>query len=198
MIISKPFITAIGDDIDGLNWVEQYGGLTILAEIDGKKIPLSDDANAATCQQTGHYSMLLPTADKKGVVYFEEVGRARITPASGSHMRYEQRLRMIAWINLKENGYPVATTLPFQPIMRAILKGQTINMPDGVSNILVGSMDELTHEEAVKIFARYNYEIDIYGMMTYPYMPYILEFELSGTINPVCFATEAGGDALDC
>ena len=142
MIIQYLIDTLLKTDIEALNFVERYGGVTKpvkVAYVDAKgaktikKYPVGCGVSEADCYNEGIYQNLIPDDSKKSVLYWEiltPMVNTGDTPniKTFNNKRFRGSARLVVWLNMKELG--------FQPISPQTQCDGNIHTFPSLSNVL--------------------------------------------------------------
>jgi len=196
-MIASEFANAIGDDILALEWVQRYGGLTCTIENkEGVMVPVAENVSPEECYDVKHYKTMIPHSDVKGLVYLEEA--SNITGDYGDYgmVDFDQKLRVLCWLNYPKNGFTHTVFTPFETVLRIILATR-INT-NGISIKTISGLNIFSKEAARKMFQKYKYKVDDTALLNWPYGVFVAEFNMAGFANPECLEVNAGGPDIGC
>ena len=185
-MIAGLFAETLRDKLMSIHWVDRYGGLTQLVKNDIVKVPVSESENLNECFDNHHYKELIPEGSKNGIVYIEEVNDEDIKKSTHGLYSYNQRLRLVAWINLKAAGYIEYDVKPFWSIYQTLLNDAApVQLLDGIKIQNITNVKRLKKDDVINsVFGRYKYQNDLYALCSYPFGVFAMEFDLVGLINP--------------
>ena len=185
-MIAGLFAETLRDKLMSIHWVDRYGGLTQLVMNDIVKVPVSESENLNECFDNNHYKELIPEGSKEGIVYIEEVTDEDIKKGTHGLYSYGQRLRLVAWINLKAAGYVEYDVKPFWSIYQTLLnEAAPVHLLEGIKIQNITNVKRLKKDDVINnVFGRYKYQNDLYALCSYPFGVFAMEFDLIGLINP--------------
>ena len=193
-MIASDFIETLRDSISGVEYVERFGGLTKLVNIDNKLIPVSVSVEPVDCSEVEHYRRLIPEAQYKSMVYFEEVSDAQFR----ANYTFTQTLRLVVWLNLPKCGFAAYTFQVLAPIFHFLKRSNSVEVSQGVFVSGVQDITVITADGATRLFERYKYDAETYALTRWPYGLYMAEFGISGNFDPRCLPVSAGGAEIIC
>lgn len=212
MIINDA-LKAVQPTIEGLGWVEHYGGVAFPftrdeggAEVNGRYVPnmktypVSDTLTNEDCLR-GKYKNLMPNSQYKNLLYWEVTSEGRFannlpaTPAKGFSV--QGRARLVYFMNLAKHGigkdYDTQVGLVGVTLGNAL--SQQYSVFDGAALVL--GKPTFEQMDAARIFP-YDYGKAIEAFKLYPYAYGAVSFEVTIHLTPDCLPDLTVGVPLEC
>lgn len=187
-------------DIQSLNWVDRYGGLTqkvtyeVLDKDNNtvlKTIPISCAVNQVDCNTLDQfYNQLVPDDKKSSILYFEPVqGFQDNGPINGNQYfrNYTARVRLVGWVNAKRLGLQDDCFLSSK-LIRSLIPVVTKEFKNLTGIFEGGSIDfrgfrEVTKDES--IFNQYTYDSQSQYLLN-PYDYFAIDIDISADLPLSC------------
>lgn len=155
-----------------------------------KKMPVSYDNLGGKDPIIGMERQLVPNANRKSIVYFEDYGTA--TDSSGRFsvkaIPYISNIRLVCWMNkqkLMEDKYAEVTAKSIAALVGKLVTGRGINAP-GITRLFF-TVTKVPIQDA-NIFARYSYDEAEMQYLRPPYEYFAIDFTAKYTVvSGACF-----------
>ena len=177
----------IVDELSGLNFVNQIGGVVRPVEIN-KMVNNESDVKiypAITNPTTKKHDLYIPDSSKKSIIYFEDNGIVSIDNDT-RYTVYEANLRMICWYNLPQINEDYLTGDLLTQTLIANIPHELPNT-DYLTKIFVEFTGEAAKDKS--LFASYDYDEAEWQYLNYPYdyaaLDFVIEFSVPRNIE--CF-----------
>lgn len=179
----------------GLPFVQDMAGLVQTVEYksensDGnpvtKRIPVSYDTNLAPGCIISPEIAMVPDSNKKGLLYFEDLGCNYVDRLSGGAMKFQSRMVLVCWINrarVTGDHYTEITSSALLQIMKK-LKVKKLTNEGKFSRFSVAVGRVLPQDKAV--FSRYTYDEAITQYLRPPFEFFGMEILTSFAVHPDC------------
>lgn len=199
------FTEAIRATIEGLDWIDNYGGLCYPIERrreDGQveRFPVSCGATDDDCKNISTYYRFTPDDRKMSVSWWEqqsEVTENRdIIPGS---TQYSFRVRFICWLNLDRMGL---TGCGYDEIAALQFKGALGRSASAASGILQNANIYIDFNRMVQkspdIFSRYTFNhLDIPYLFK-PYDYFAIDYDIKIDLMDGCLPEITLGTPINC
>lgn len=196
--------TILGTYIDGLNFVERLASVvrpltfvTGTAEKPVKKVyPVDCNVSYKDCVSASKkHTDLVPNSKYKSIHYFEDGGVNSVS-SNERDFRFESKLRLIGWVNLKKLGKTDCSisAKAILQILKALPSGR-FNSGE-YKNIQILNISEQPKSSA--IFSKYTYDEAVTQYLMFPFDYYALDITTQFTISKSCINDFDLGTETNC
>lgn len=142
------------------------------------------------------YTDLVPNSKYKSIHYFEDGGVSQINNNGRKDWRFESKLRLVGWINLKKLG-KTDCSISAKAILQIInaLPSDRFNSGEYM-NIQITSISEAPKSSA--IFSKYTYDEAVTQYLMFPFDYYALDITTQFTISKSCIEAFELGTETEC
>lgn len=193
--MNEKIANIIKTKIQSLSFVDKIAGLTrpVMVDVLGegntkvqKIYPIACNVSTDDCIK-GRYQDLIPNSKYASIIYFEDLGTT-FTKEAQNWMKFDSRLSLVCWMNLKKLGECEKCTTSTEVLLSIL--GILSEFPFNDSTY--APIREIKIEsigEAVKsnnIFSKYTYDEKTTQYLLYPYDFFMLNMSVSYRINLHC------------
>lgn len=151
-----------------------------------KRMPVAYDTNVAPGCTVSPERAVVPDSNKKGLIYFEDLGVRFIDRVSGGAMKYQADLVLVCWMNrarLVGDSYTEITSYAVTRILQK-LQLKTIKNEGQFTRFRVFPGKVLPQDAAV--FSRYTYDETITQYLRPPFEFFGMQITVEFCISPNC------------
>jgi hypothetical protein len=188
----------------GLPFVQDMAGLVQTVEYretnsDGnpvtKRMPVSYDTNIVPGCIISPEIAMVPDSNKKGLLYFEDLGCSYVDRVSGGALKYQSRLVLVCWMNrarITGDHYDEITAPALMQVIKKLRPGKLGN--EGIFSRFSVTVGRILPQDKA-IFSRYTYDESITQYLRPPFEFFGMEVLTSFAVHPDCAAPIAEGTA---
>lgn len=151
-----------------------------------QKMPYTTDVFLNPECHIGKERAMVPDSQKKGIVYFEELGLNFVDRASNNHLIFKSKLLMVCWINKAQLVGDKYIDISTFAITQTIKSFNVFTM----SNVGNFSRFNVTPTRILRqdsnVFSRYSYDENINQYLMPPFEFFAIELDISFSVNPKC------------
>lgn len=166
------------DKMSGIAKVYPYTQENESGSAVNKKIPVATYTTAQQCsgKSIKQYE-LIPDSRLKGLLYFEENAPIRAIENKPQGIRYESKIRLVCWLNIKLLNDDSAATKALVDICKRLTSTPFFHDPDKLFSTVSISIDSIAEKNA-QIFSRYDYDEKMTQYLMYPFDYFALDLSV--------------------
>lgn len=181
--------------LEDLDFIGKIAGLTrpVMINVLGaenekvqKIFPISCDVTLDECK-TGRYQDLVPDSKYPSIIYFEDGGTS-ISKEAGNWARFDSRLNLICWMNLKKLGECSACTTSTAVLLSILSHLPEFPINDDnyypIRDVRITGVSEAIKSNG--IFSRYTYDEKVTQYLLYPFDFFMLNISVNYRVNLHC------------